>query len=93
MTLRLKGELSVNPEQFDSFKTSPKHSTRKQSRVSTEGMLERKKRQDEDYLKESIIRTVGKEERINQARYMRHYLQERMRKQHFDKEELLKAMR
>jgi hypothetical protein len=39
------------------------------------------------------MRTVGKEERINQARYMRHYYQERKRKQNFDKEEILKAMR
>jgi hypothetical protein len=39
------------------------------------------------------MRTVGKEERINQARYMRHYYQQRRRKQQLDKDDILKALR
>jgi hypothetical protein len=39
------------------------------------------------------MRTVGKEERINQARYMRHYYQQKRRKQQLDKDDLLKALR
>lgn len=54
MTMRLKGELSplnFNPEYFDV--ASPKHSspTRKQTRISTESFLERRRRQEEEHLK------------------------------------------
>ncbi len=38
------------------------------------------------------MRTVGKEERINQARYMRHYYQQRRRKQQLDKDDIIKAL-
>jgi hypothetical protein len=39
------------------------------------------------------MQTVDKEERINEARYIRQYMQERKRKQQQEKEESIKKMR
>lgn len=56
-------------------------------------MFDRKKKLEQFALEKSLMQTVDKEERINEARYIRQYMQERKRKQQQEKEESIKRMR
>ena len=61
--------------------------------MSTESIFDKKKKKEEDDLERSLISTVNKEERINEARHLKMYLQERRKKQRVEKEESLRRMR
>lgn len=39
------------------------------------------------------MQTISKEERINEARYIKHYMLERKKKQQIEKEDAIKKMR
>ena len=48
--------------------------SRKKLRVSTESLHERKKEMENEYFEHSIMKTGEKQERINEARFIKHYI-------------------
>ena len=54
--------------------------SRKKLRVSTESLHERKKEMENEYFEHSIMKTGEKQERINEARFIKHYIFQRKKK-------------
>lgn len=56
-------------------------------------MHERKSKIDEEFIEKSLMKTGEKQDRINEARFIKHYMLERKIKLRHDKEETLKKKR
>ena len=91
-----------NPEEYQRIQESRREryiegashrDIKRSSRVSTESIHDKKKKREEDDLERSLISTVNKEERINEARHLKVYLQERKKKQRLEKEEHVRRVR
>lgn len=54
--------------------------TYRNSRVSTESMHDRKNKLEESLLEKSLMKTGKKQEKINEARFMKQYIMEKKKK-------------
>jgi hypothetical protein len=61
--------------------------THRNSRISTESLFDRRNKQEEDLLEKSLIQTGQKQEKINEARFMKQYMFDRKKKLKHEKEE------